>query len=411
MLVASRGSAQSHAAPVSVVPPEIRVTWNSSLPYSLNDGPMWAGRGLSFSITGGAAYQDARSWPHIRVVLAPTLWYSQNRPFEILSGVDVDRSTYASPFHGGSSGSSMDLPLRFGDRHLLSLDPGRSSLTLGWSRVATGVSTENEWWGPGMRNALVVSNNAAGIPRFFVRTVQPVRTRLGDFRGELIAGALTQSMFFSALANENRTISGLRVELRPARDTNVTLGFARVVYAPLSREASLLGATLARSLDAIGRWENLAGASQQRSDQIGAVYVRWSIPRAGFELYGEWARMALPENATELLTAANYSGAWTAGFQLLQPRSRLRWLRLQSEFTYLEQSRLDGRPGVDFYSGQGSPQGFTQRGQVIGAAIGPGGSSQWIASDWMTPRWRIGGYVGRIRWENDAMYRLQFPTY
>src|SRR5690242_2163213 len=36
--------------------PTIRSTWNSELPSQGNDGSLWAGRGESFSITGGARY-------------------------------------------------------------------------------------------------------------------------------------------------------------------------------------------------------------------------------------------------------------------------------------------------------------------------------------------------------------------
>src|SRR5688572_32980018 len=107
--------------------------------------------------------------------------------------------------------------------------------------------------------------------------------------------------------------------------------------------------------------------------------------------------MDLPRNITELLTAAHHTGGWTFGFQWVQRKASESWLRLQSELTYLEQSRVfDDRPTPDFYSGQGSQQGYTQRGQVIGAAIGPGASSQWIAVDWLAPRWQLGGFGGRI---------------
>jgi hypothetical protein len=40
----------------------------------------------------------------------------------------------------------------------------------------------------------------------------------------------------------------------------------------------------------------------------------------------------------------------------------------------------------------------------VGAAIGPSGSSQWAAADWLQERWSVGGFVGRVRWENQALY-------
>ena len=92
--------------------------------------------------------------------------------------------------------------------------------------------------------------------------------------------------------------------------------------------------------------------------------------------------------------------------QWATPRGPAAWLRLQLEFTNLEQSGAPPGPTwPDFYSGLSVPQGYTQRGQVIGAAIGPGASSQWLAADYIRKRWQAGAYVSRIRWDNDALYR------
>jgi hypothetical protein len=46
---------------------------------------------------------------------------------------------------------------------------------------------------------------------------------------------------------------------------------------------------------------------------------------------------------------------------------------------------------------------------VIGAAIGPGASSQWLAADYLADWWRLGIFGGRIRWDNDAFYLTQEP--
>ena len=70
------------------------------------------------------------------------------------------------------------------------------------------------------------------------------------------------------------------------------------------------------------------------------------------------------------------------------------------------------RPGHDFYTGIATPQGWTQRGQLLGAGTGPGGQSQWVAIDRLTSRWSIGMYGERVRWNNDALYReyLAYPN-
>jgi hypothetical protein len=389
--------------------PSIRIVRNSSLPFSQNDGALWAGRGWNASVTGGFLAARRIRGLTMRLAVEPMLFYSQNLPFQLFSSTWPDRSGYSNPFHGPDA-ASLDLPHRFGDRPLLGFDPGNSGLHAELDRFAFGATTASEWWGPAIRNALLMSNNAPGIPRFFVRTARPLRSRVGLVESQLMSGTLTKSRFFSELEADFRSISGFLFQLKPAFDTTLTFGIARVVYAPVGPDASPTLLALSRAPNALVQWEPTD--SSQRSDQIAAVFVRWIFPPAGFEVYGEWARMDPPRSATELLTAPHHTGGWTLGFQWARRRRRDSFLRFQSELSYLEQSVVfRDRLTPDFYTGLASPHGYTQRGQLVGAAIGPGGSSQFIAADWLAPVWQIGAFVGRVRWDNDAMYRQPGTTY
>ncbi|HJQ21039.1 MAG TPA: capsule assembly Wzi family protein [Gemmatimonadaceae bacterium] len=408
---------------LAVVRPEVRVTWNSDLPYSLNDGAMWAGRGWNTSVSAGLSLRESYRGAQVDLRVAPALTYSENLPFQIIPYPNADypnrdRSTYANPLHPPIA--SIDMPMRFGDAYLLRLDPGRTALTVRYRGASAGIATDNEWWGPGIRNALIMSNNAPGVPRMFIGTATPLHTRAGLVEARLLAGQLTQSRFFSEASTENRTLSALLATLRPAFDTNVTFGLARSVYTPIGQYNSEFTAMIAHAADAFWRWEQIAppgavdanGNPQQRSDQVASLFFRWVFPTAGFELYGEWARMDLPISAMEMLVSPTNSGGYTMGFQYARPRAHGSYLRLQGELTNLEQTLVfPNRPPPDFYTGRASPQGYTQRGQVIGAGIGPGASSQWVATDWLARRWQAGAFVGRIRWENDALYRQVAPTF
>ena len=390
------------------IPPTARLVWNSAIPYSLNDGSLWAGRGLNASISGGFTTERSVRSSVVRLAVAPRFFFSQNQPFQVLPGRIAGRSGWSSPFHAPPV--SLDIPLRFGDREIEGFDLGNSALTLSRSHAEFGVTSADAWWGPGIRNALVMSNNAPGIPRVFARG-NVSGARWGKLEGELFSGSLTKSRFFSEGEVDFRSLSGLRLQWTPGFDSTLTVGFARVVYAPISTGDSQTLTTLSRSFDALLRWDNNISQTQS-TDQIGALFARWIFPEAGFEVYGEWARMDPPRNATELLVAPHYSGAWSFGFQWAQQKRSHSYLRLQSELSYLEQSTVyTDRPTVDFYSGRGSPHGYTQRGQVIGASIGPGASSQFIGLDWITPRWQAGIFVGRVRWDNDALYREPGATF
>jgi len=394
-----------------LVRPVLVATHNSDIPYSLNDGPMWAGRGWNAMVGGGLGSQVRWRGAELRVVVAPTLVFSQNLPFPFLPNDNAARSVFASPWHNPGE-PSLDIPVRFGDRYLLRLDPGRSEVRASAYGVAAGITARNEVWGPGIRNQLVMSAHAPGIPRLYVGTARPVRLRIGLVEAKLFGGTLTESMFFDREpGNQYRAVSGILAQLRPAFDTMLTVGLARGVYSPT--RAQVLGG-LGRIFDALIRWEGVhpvgdttaGGQPSQRADAITSLFARWVFPAAAFEVYGERAWMELPYTFSDLLLASHHSSGYTLGFQFAPPVRDDDRLRLQAEVTYLEQSRVfANRPLVDFYAGQVSPQGYTQRGQVIGAAIGPGGSSQFIGLDWLAPRWQGGVFVGRIRWENDALYR------
>jgi len=386
--------------------PDVRLVWNSDIPFSVNDGPMWAGRGLNAQIGGGGSASFDVRGTIVHVIANPVLLYSQNAPFPIFIDTLSDRSAFANPFHG--PGASIDAPLRFGDLYLLRLDPGLSALEVIRDGVRATLTARNDWWGPGIRNTLVMSNNAPGIPRLELALTPPRRTRAGLLEATLIAGTLTESAFFDTLAfDDYRAISGARVAIRPAFDTSLVLGLARTVYSTI--ESPLIG-PLAHAADVLIRWEPIHAG--QRSDQITSLFARWAFPQSGFEVHAEWSRSDLPRSLTELLLAFNQTAAYVLGLQWEMPQGIGRAWRLQTEFAYLEQSTvLPGRPVPDYYTSEVSPQGYTNRGQVIGAAVGPGGSSQWLALDYAAPGWQLGSFVERIRWENDALYRQFAPNF
>jgi hypothetical protein len=307
---------------------------------------------------------------------------------------------------------SIDLPLRFGNWGFWHLDPGQSTLAAELGPVTVGASTEDEWWGPGIRNAIVLSNNAPGIPRAFVRTTHPVRTRVGTFAARWFLGGLAESPYFDASRLGNRrSITGLATTWVPAGAPSLTLGFARTVYAPLTRWGDIVGHVFDIVRDR-GGWRVAPGDSVARPprDQLFSFFGRWVLPADGFAVHAEWARTEPPSSVRDFLIAPNRSQGYTLGLEWARSlRAERDALRVQAELTYLEQSPA-GRnfPQTTFYTSAAAPQGYTQRGQVIGAAIGPGASSQWLAVDYFAPTWRVGLFGGRIRWEDDALYL--FPS-
>lgn len=406
-------SAASASRTIEPILPTLRAKYNSELPTGGNDGALWAGRGVSTSVSGGFSYVRQLGGRPLSVRVEPELTFSANRSMPVIPSREPGRSAFSSPFHSGDM--SADLPLRFGDRPIRTIGLGQSSITYTTSRVAFGAASTNEWWGPALLNTLLLSNNAAGVPRFFARTAQPVRTRYGNFEGRAFIGGLTESPYFDLNSTNNvRSLSGVLVTYRPSIDTGLTLGVSRLVMAPVSSTAEVLP----HLLDALVRYEPIGGSSdttktgeiRQSTDQLFSLFARWVFPESGFETWAEWSRMELPRSFRQYLEIPQHTQGYSLGLQWANTLSKDRHFRLQTEVTYLEQTQvIPNRPTRDYYTGRAAVQGFTQRGQVLGASIGPGSSSQYAGADWLKRSWQAGVFAGRIRSENDALYREGGP--
>ena len=388
--------------------PEYEAVYNSAVPFSLNDGAMWAGRGWNQTTRAGLV----AAWRRVSLTLAPQLLVSENLPYELpppirLRPLPPGRDPLSSPWHTGPS--SIDLPLRFGSRGFVHVAPGESSLSVNWGAVTTGLATEDEWWGPGIHNALILSNNAPGIPRLFVRTSRPIRTGAGRFDVQWFLGGLFESHYFDGTrADDRRSINALAASWTPPGVPTLTLGVTRAVYAPLVgwQDIFLHGLDVLRDRG----WHRAPADSTTvpSRDQLFSLFGRWVFPADGLAVHFEWGRNEPPSSLRDFLIAPNHSQAYTLGLEWAKSvRADRDALRLQAEMTYLQQSNTYHDRSVDsWYTGRAAQQGYTQQGQVIGAAIGPGASSQWLGLDYFTPSWRVGLYGGRIRWDDDALYIL-----
>lgn len=364
-----------------VLAPQLEIIANSALPFASNDGPLRAGRGVNAMMTAGVEV----SYGAARLVLAPQGIAEQNLAFQVIQfpqGPVLPRSVWANPFHPPPE--SIDLPLRFGDLAHQRMDAGQSSLTVRLGATEVGVATENLWWGPGIRNAIVLSNNAAGFRHLLVRSSEPIPTRLGALDFDLVLGSLQESGYFDADdSNDGRMVSGGALAWAPAGATGLRLGLARL---------------------------RIDGSSGH--DQMSSIFGRWLFPSAGFETYAEWARFEDPRSLRDFLEFPTHSQGYTFGLQWAHPLASERTFRLQTEISYLEPSAsLRVRPVLTSYTSSRVPQGFTQRGEVLGASIGPGSSSQWIAGDVFSPAWRLGVFGGRVRYDNGVLYEPLVPGF
>ncbi len=403
---------------IRLLAPDVRFVHNSAIPFSLNDGALWAGAGGNVIVTAGVRAE----WGPVRLTVAPQLAGSANSPFPMPDPrfypipLPAGRDSLASPWH--IRPGSIDLPVRFGTSGFTRVYPGQSTLAVGGGAFETGVSTENEWWGPGVRNAIVLSDNAPGFPHFFIRTGRPLRTAAGTVEGRWLVGGLSESRYFDRdPSNDRRSLSALGLSWAPRWVPGLTVGVARAVYAPASGWGAVAADFFNAAVVYPGRPNDRAASDstpRPGPDQLYSWFGRWVLPGAGLEIYGEFAKTELPSSFRDFLVSPGHTLGYTLGLQwarALAGAAALPAIRLQAEHTWLEKSAtFRQKPIGTYYASPAVIQGYTNQGQVLGAAIGPGASSHWLAMDYVDRHWEAGVFGGRIRWDNDAMYTVNLVS-
>jgi hypothetical protein len=373
---------------IGLQPFEARAAFLGGVADPRDDGPAWTGRGANYLLRASVSLDYA--WFHI--VAAPQFWYAQNEAFEVFPSPDQTRSSFASPWY--SPPFSIDLPSRFGAEPVSHIDQGESAAWLSVGPADIGVSASSQRWGPGERGTLLIGADAPGIPRVFARTSHPIRTRVGNFAATVFAGTLTESRFFDRdSTNDLRSMTAWNVAWIPSDSSAFTLGIAHA--------AQRAGARFGRS----GTESKVHGPA----DQFNEVYGQFRDPRSGIRAWAEIGRAGALPIDRQFVTVPYQGLAYVVGAEraLVQRRGTL---LIALEATNLDQP-TDVRGGVrqDFYTSANIPQGWSQRGQLLGSSIGPGGQSQWIATDWVATQWSFGLFTERVRWNEDALVRQYLP--
>jgi hypothetical protein len=396
----------------TIVSPYLRAIGNSELPFGQNEGALWAGKGANLRVMAGFT----GTLGPIRIVAIPEIVYSVNSalsitPIDNVRGQELppSRSSFSSPFNVYPY--SIDLPYRFGPESISRVFPGQSSITITAGPVEAGAATENEWWGPALRNPIVLGDNAPGFPHAFIRTNGELTGPLGIFEARFILGGLRESDYFDDdFTNDVRSISALAATWRPTLKSRVTLGVTRAVIAPASGYSDVPGAFFDVFRNVGHPDARLLSDSTfiPAPDQIFSLFMRWVIPRFGLESYVEWARTDLPISVHDFLEQPNHSRGYTAGLQWTRVDSAAHSrFRVMGEITNIEQSStFRFRPMGSYYTSRSVPQGFTNEGQVLGAGIGPGSSGSYFAADYFRGAWQLGASLGRTRFNNDAFFLL-----
>jgi hypothetical protein len=365
---------------VRALQPELAGIGNSSFPYGFNDGPVWAGRGLTVSASAGL---EGAIGP-LEFELAPQVFWTSNGAFPLVPNGRPGLQAFGEAFS-----DMIDLPQRFGDGPYQRADPGQSSIRVHLAALAFGVSTANEAWGPAVENPFILGTNAAGFPHVFLGTDRPLT--LGPVSGSLrvLVGRLDQSAYSVPTGFSHRSLAASVFSLGLSYLPGLEVGVARAFMSPWPDEGLSVSGLLRPLLQTpfkASLARKIGGLGNSPDDQLASVFARWSFPRSGVELYGELGKEDNSFDLRDLIEEPDHDVSYLVGFQRAWRRSPQRVLVLRGELMNSSISRLAlVRPQEPAYTHSVSRQGYTQMGQALAAPAGFGGGGTVLALDWFSP--------------------------
>lgn len=364
---------------LSAGPLVLGTTFNSAYPYGANDGPLWAGRGLTVSATGSVTgYLGAISF-----AIAPMAFSAANRSFDLLP----NGFTGPLAFNHGTYATLVDLPQRFGDKAYSRVDPGNSYVRIDTRFVTVGASTANEWIGPATEYPFLLGNNAAGFPHIFLGTGSPLNVGIGRIHARAMWGRLGQSAYSPVTGGEHY-ITGIEsgtVRLMAAAEgvfvprgvPGLEIGIGRFFHVPYRMGDPTASFWKKPFRVFFLKNEFAQGDTAGRDNQLASLFFRWVFPKSGFEVYGERGYEDQFYDFREFITNLDHDREYMLGFQKTLRRRAASFDILKAEVINYQTSTLlltRAAEGAVYIHGTLS-QGHTNLGQLLGAYPGVGAAA------------------------------------
>lgn len=404
----------------SLLPVVAATRMNTAYPVGSNDGPVWAGRGVTGSLQGGVAW---RGGP-LSVVLDPMVFVAQNASFALQPNGYSDQRR----FDNGDFPVTVDNPQRFGAGTYARVDPGESTIRVDALGVGIGVTTAEQTWGPATTFPFILGNNAPGVPHAFIGTNHPTSIGIGRVQLQAVYGMEFQSSW-SAVTGSNtytdvvhpgrlRFMSGLVGTFTPGAIPGLEVGAARYFHQVWTGHVTrnelvtpfegLLKGSLPVTV-------NIPGIDDRDAlkNQLASLFARWVLPNSGFEVYGEYGHEDHNYDLRDLAEEPDHSRVAMMGLRKAFAHANGRMDAFRAEY-------LDGySPSLVRHRGQGSiyvhnpiRQGHTENGQLLGADVGVGSiGGAVIAFDHYAPSGRTSVFVLRRSQDNFSNFYATGTTY
>lgn len=369
---------------VRVYGPEWFNSYNQNAPYGFNDGALWQGRGYNTSLTAGLRLEGYG----FELTFKPQISFSQNISFYV--NENIYPSPYLYSFKNRTVYNQIDLIQRNGDEAFWNLDLGDTEIRWTFYNITLGFGTQNPWLGPAYINPMLGSNNAPGYLKLDAglrktEIIIPfINLNLGSIEGRLWIGQLEESNFFDNDETNNlRMLNAMSASYAPSFIPGLKIGLNRVFmtyWKPENFKYFLRLFTTSSS--------NALAISGNDEDQKFSLFAEWLFPKIGFSVYGEFGRDDFSYNEKSI---PFHSAIYTIGIKQAIPIKLTYFFpKLNSLFNVntelviewnnfeLSQDFFYQWPYMGFYQHGFVKQGYTHKGQSLGAGTGWAGNSQFI---------------------------------
>ena len=302
----------------SFLPLSIQTQFNSHHPYGWNDGAMIPARGFQTIISAGIFIQ----YGPLTIQFKPEIVSATNTTFDTFNekSYDVIFARYYDIYN------NIDLPVRFGTGGYSKAYWGQSSIRLNYKALSFGLSTENLWWGPGIRNSLLMSNSAPGFKHFTLNTLRPLNTSIGSFEGQLIVGKLENSGFpplepdhtlfgvnlYVPKPDNWRYLTGVIITWQPKWIPGLFLGYDQ---SSQTYSNNLIGIRDYLPLFSPVKKVNAPDGPINNKDERNSIFMRWLLTQEHAEIYFEWGHNNYNADLMQSLLSPEDSRAYILAYE------------------------------------------------------------------------------------------------
>lgn len=378
---------------------------NDIMPLGFNEGTMYPSVGYQNRWSVGLQLR----WKFVDINFQPEWVMAQNLSTPYFEGNPQDGNYWTRVFF--LINNNIDYYSRFGYDPIKTFFWGQSRVALRFGHLSTGISTENNWWGAGFRNSLVLTNEASGFLHYYAQTSKPIITPIGTFEGKGIVGLLENPTMLSPedekfrpiwpggiekKNSSNRLLKAFIVNWQPKWVPNLYMGYSFAHQNYLTNEGPQPGKLYV----------------ENPKMQLGAFLFRFALPKDHAEFYAELGQPDKVVGPASFFGDSTKTGFVLGGRKLFPTgKKKKSFFQLSIEFTQLQlmnpglvidNKSVGGEPlHNSWYISSSIRQGYTHNAKMLGASIGPGSNSQTINLSWHRNRSLVKLHLERYAKNND----------